>query len=213
MKMRRLAPAPAVLALVLVLAGCDTLLGPSQLYLLPDPPPPAQESDALGEELIGLNALALPEYADSPRIAYVTPEGPVTQARGEVWADPLARSGTLALARALDARTGAAVVVEPFPVEAAPTIRIEVIVDRFITDPGGLTSLTGVYRVSDLRLNGLAINREFDLAVETPPDGFPAIAAAHAAALALLADDIAAALIERWGPGGPAYAGSGGELG
>lgn len=201
MKLPRRVALASALALAAGLAGCAEFT-PTRLHLLPPPPPPAQPSDALAEELIALNRLLLPQYADDPPMALLTPEGDALQSPDDIWADPLARAGAIVLARALGDRTGAPVMVEPFPVEAAPTLRVEVVVDRFITDPDGLTTLTGVYRVSDLRLNGLAIHSHFSVGVEGPVENYEDVAAAHSAALALLAEEIAASLDGRWG-GGP----------
>jgi uncharacterized lipoprotein YmbA len=186
------------LLLPLALAACAELT-PARLHLLPPPPPAAAESDALERQLIGVNYLMLPQYAEDAEIARVLESGAVGQAPDDLWADPLPRAGALALAAALERRTGAAVMVEPFPLEAAPTLRVEVVADRFLADRDGDTALTGAYRVSDLRANGLAIHRRFELAAAAPEPSWSGLAAAHSAALGALADDLAAALIERYG--------------
>ena len=185
----------------LVLAGCS-ILRPPQLFLME--PAPAAERTVAGLEtrLIVVPRLSLPAYAADTRIAVLTADEAgmpaVAQAGDRVWADAPERALTIGLSRALAARTGAPVLAEPWPVEAVPDLKIEVVVDRLLGAEGGALALTGVYRVIDLRRNGLAIVRDFDIAAEAPGPGIEGLAAAHALALGRLADAVAAALAERF---------------
>lgn len=188
---------PPVLLAALMLAGCESLI-PPRAHLLPLPELGDAEG-ALRRELILLAPLALPEYAAERRIAVLEQDGEVSQGAGDVWADSPVRAGTLALARALEARSGAAVLADPAPLEAAPSLRIEVIVDKFLGPDGGPVALEGAYRVSDLRANGLAIFSRFTVEGSSEEDGMAGLVAAHADALDRLAAAMTDKLTRRYG--------------
>jgi uncharacterized lipoprotein YmbA len=183
----------AALAAAAALAACSGIslpAGPPTLHLLPDPPAPAETRPFTGA--IAVSRVSLPEYADVSGIAAMDADGSVERSVEHLWADPPARAITIALARALADRTGAAALAEPWPLEFSPARRVDVIADRMIAGRDGSLRFSGEYRIADG--GGLRTVRRFDLAVDAEGEGYPAIAAAHAEATARLADAIAADL-------------------
>jgi uncharacterized lipoprotein YmbA len=189
--MKRLAPLLAALAL----SACGGLTTdtPPTLLLLPDPPPPATPAPRGGPS-VAVSRVSLPEYADAAGVATARPDGGAEQSLDYVWADAPSRALTLALARALADRTGGAALAEPWPPEFAPDLRVDVIVERLIADGEGAARLVGEFRVADARGPLLARAERFDIAAQGAGEGYVAIADAHAQAVAVLADRIAAAI-------------------
>lgn len=186
-------------AAVLTLGACAEL-NPPTLHLLPGlPAHAAAGGGAVAREQIALSRIALPDYAEDSAIAFLTGETTLTRSVDERWADPLARAATAALASALSERTGALVLAEPWPPEFDPTLRIDVLADRFVGELGGPVAFTGEVRVADARMRGLAVVRRFDIVAPGAGPGFDGVVRAHADAVALLADEIAAALEARYG--------------
>jgi hypothetical protein len=186
---------PAPLAAALLLAGCAGLGAPSALptlALLPDPPRPAVAAPASGRS-VAVSALSLPAYADRAGVARVGPDGRAAQSVDEQWGDPLGRAATLAFARALAERTGALALAEPWPPEFAPDARVDVIVTRLIADADTLR-FDGEYRVATARGPALAAARRFAITAPVAGPGLDALGAAHAAALAALAEEVAPTL-------------------
>lgn len=191
----------ALLAAALTLAGCS-LLQPQKLFLLPRVPAPETSVSGLSDELIVLPRISLPAYVADNRIALLGSDElgqeVVTRSSEVAWADDPERALTAALARAIDARTDAAALPDPWPTEAVPTIKVDVVVREYVGAPGGLLTLEGEYLVSDMRRNGLAIARAFSIEARAPKPGVAGLTAAHSIALGRLADEIAAALAARF---------------
>lgn len=188
--------APTLLALSPLLAGCDAF-APATGHLLPAPQS-VESSAPLRREVIAFMPVSLPDYASEKRLAVLSGDGIVRQDGGDVWADTPPRAVTLALAQALEARTGAAVIADPLPVEAVPTLRVEVVSSRMIGPAGGPVSFQGEYRVSDARRNGLAIFRRFALEGRSDKPGLAGLIDAHADAIEALADEMSATIIKRF---------------
>lgn len=135
----------AALGAALWLAACTQASGPV-FYLLETPAPvPAAERPAAGAE-IGLREIALPLYARRPQIPVLEPDGSVTLSDGHRWAEEPARATTRLVARAISAELGRPVLVEPWPPEVRPGIRVDVDVGYLIGSFGSTLRLEGQYR-------------------------------------------------------------------
>ena len=98
------------------------------------------------------------------------------------------------LSAALDDRLSARVGTEPWPGFDAPGLRVEVTVDRMIGALDGSLEFAGQYfLVAPTSGRILALDR-FALVVPPQGEGYPGLMAAHARALDLLADRIAASV-------------------
>ena len=174
----------------LLIAGCAATRDPV-FYLTPAPQ--AAAGSALAGRTVALRGLNLPLYARAVQIAALAPDGSVTLDDNHRWADDPARGLTRALAAALRAGTGAAVVVEPWPDAAAPNIRLDVNVDRFIGALGGASQLRGDFRLVAVKTGATLTSEAFDIVAPSAGAGYQALVDAHAAALARLAEQIPAA--------------------
>lgn len=194
-------------AAALALSGC-TFLSPPRAFLLPPPPEPFAQVPGLDGRLIAVPRVSLPAYAAEGRIAILSTgedgSPSVSQSGTTLWADTPERALTLALADALEARTGAAVLAEPWPIEADPDLKVGVVVSEAVGALEGPLTFRGDIQVSDLRLNGLAIVRSFEIEVPVTEPDITGLMAAHSAAIGLLADEIANALADRFSDGAEA---------
>ncbi len=182
----------ALLALsALLLAAC----GAPSYYLLPPPAPVARGAAAAGTVVVA--DVAVPAYVEALEIASLSGPETVDLSKRSLWADNPRRALTRHLAAALDGRLTARVGTEPWPAFDAPGLRVEVIVDRMIGAPGGTLDFTGQYALVSPTSGTLRAFDRFALAVPVADGGYPALMAAHARAIDLLADRIAASIAGR----------------
>lgn len=180
------------IAAALTLGACAGLV-PSTMHLLPDPPGPAAGAARLSGATVAVSRISLPDYAERPEVATLTTASAAVQSTDHIWADPLSRSASAALARALADRGAELALAEPWPLEFYPDLRVDVIADQFIGALNGEVRFTGEFRVAESR-GSLLLGQRFDLSTPTGAPGFDALAQAHARLIGLLADEIAAAL-------------------
>ena len=164
----------------------------TRYYLLPKVKP--TERVVFTDNTVALRELDLPLYARAAEIAYLDPNGSVTLADEDRWADEPARSSTRALAASLREALGAPVVVEPWGRTVDPVLRIDVVVDRFIGTPGGEVALTGDFQIVRLDDRKTVSAQGFDITGTAAGTGFDALTRAHADALAKLSDEIVIAI-------------------
>ena len=184
-------PVPALALLALLLAAC----GAPAYYLLPPPSAAARQSSPAGSIVVA--DVAVPTYVEALEIASLTGPETVDLAKRSLWADSPRRALTRHLAAALDARLAARVATEPWPAFDAPGLRVEVIVDRMIGAPGGTLDFTGQYAIVSPSSGTLRALDRFVIAVPVADGGYPALMAAHARAMDLLADRITAGIAGR----------------
>lgn len=182
---------PALALLALLLAAC----GAPSYYLLPAPAPVARSAAPVGTVVVA--DIAVPTYVEALEIASLTGPETVDLSKKSLWADTPRRALTRHLAAALDGRLAARVGTEPWPAFDAPGLRVEVIVDRMIGAPGGTLDFTGQYAIVSPTSGALRAFDRFALAVPVADGGYPALMAAHARAMDLLADRIAASIAGR----------------
>lgn len=99
---------------------------------------------------------------------------------------------TRVVARALSATTGSAVVIEPWPLDTRPILRVDIEVDYFTGQLDGDLRLEGQYRV--VPATGAPLNRTFSLTERSSGDGFQDLVDRHLRALEALARKIASDL-------------------
>lgn len=131
---------------------------------------------------IEVREVSLPTHAASEEI-YVEAEGGGLAVSELLWADDPTRAVTLALSRNLAEITGARVAPEPWPFDAFPAARVDVRVERFLSQADGTLVLAGQYFVADMDGNGRDRSRLFRLSMPLAGDITPAAAAEARAAL------------------------------
>lgn len=183
----RLAIAAILAALV---AACAAPGAPKQ-YLLTAP---VGASGAFSLPAIGLREIALPLYARRPQIASQDAEGALSASDDHRWADDPPRAATRLIARRLTAIGGGAVFQEPWPLSASPDTIVAIEVDRFIGALGGDVVLEGVVLVTDAAGRRRPATRPFRIETPTNGEDHAALADAYGAALASLAEELAAFL-------------------
>lgn len=183
-------PASALALLALLLAAC----GAPSYYLLPPPSAALKQGSPAGSIVVA--DISVPTYVDALEIASLTGPETVDLSKKALWADSPRRALTRHLAAALDGRLAARVGTEPWPAYDQPGLRVEVIVDRMIGAPGGALDFAGQYAIVTANGTMRAFDR-FAIAVPVADGGYPALLAAHAAAMDRLADRIAASITGR----------------
>jgi uncharacterized lipoprotein YmbA len=178
-------------SLALALAACGT----PTYYLLPPPGAAARAGASVGSVVVA--DLNLPAYVDALEIATLTGPETVHLEQKQLWADTPRRALTRHLAAALDSRLGARVGTEPWPGFDAPALRVEVIVDRMIGAPGGGLAFNGQYVLVSPTTGTVSAFERFAITVPPQGEGYPGLFAAHARAMDLLADRIAASISGR----------------
>ncbi|CAN5634437.1 ABC-type transport auxiliary lipoprotein family protein [soil metagenome] len=186
--MKKKAP---LLAFALVLAACGV---EPELYLLP--PPVEAPRAAPPASTIAVAEIGLPTYADTVEIAFLAPTGMVAVDRDSLWADTPRRALTRHLVAALDLRLRARVAAEPWHEFESPGLRIEVVVDRMI---GGTSeemplNFAGQYLVVSPNTGRLVTSDRFDITLFPGEGGYQPLIDAHARAIEVLADEIAASI-------------------
>ncbi len=182
-KFMKLAGVP-LLALV---AACSS----PEYYLLP-PPTEAPTKLASPVRTISVSEISLPSYAEAIEMAVVTDQGAVELDSSASWADTPRRGLTRHLVAALGTRLTAQVGAEPWPGLDRPGLQVSVLTDRLIGNESGSLEFSGQYIVTDPESGRIFASERFDIRTAVPVSGFEGIAAAHARAVELLADDIAA---------------------
>lgn len=190
--MTRAFPALAALFALLLAACASPSAGPT-LYLLEAPAGADQGAPQIVRS-VGLREIALPLYARRPQIARLDGSGAVIAADDQRWAEDPPRAATRLVARTLAKRAGAPVYAEPWAGGAAPELIVEAEVDRFLGALGGELRLEGQMTVYRAGAAGPRKTAPFAISVPASGPGYGALAAAHGAALAQLADRMAEAL-------------------
>ena len=176
----------------LVLAGCG---GNPDYFLLPPPQSAARAASPVGSIVVA--DLSLPAYANALEIASLTAPGVVGLNKTNLWADTPQRALTRHLAGALGERLRARVGTEPWPGFDDPGLRVEVTVDRLIGSENGGLDFAGQYVLVSPASGRITGFDRFAIAVPPQGAGYPGLLAAHARAIDLLADRIAATITGR----------------
>lgn len=191
---RRMIFAAAVAALAL-LTGCGgsaTPAGPF-FHLLPPAPDPAPPAAPLTSLQVGLREVRLPRYAVDERLSILQPDGVALREEYQRWAEDPTRAASQNLADALRRASGAAVALEPWASGFTPDLRAEVEFTRLIGAPDGVLEAAGVWRVLEGQRGRELLSEPFRFDLPVGP-GYEGLMRAHAAALGLLAEELAGAL-------------------
>ena len=178
-----------ILPAVLLLAACGA---DPDYYLLP--PPAAQPRAAAPVSTIGIAEINLPTYAESVQIATLADTGRITVDADNLWADTPRRALTRHLVAALQTRLNAQIAAEPWPGFDRPALRVEVIADRMIGGPGVPLRFSGQYLIVSNDSGRITASNRFAIDVPVEGEGYPALMSAHARAIELLADELAATI-------------------
>lgn len=179
-------PRPWIILPFLALAACGDN---SPRYLLDVPGTEAQIRVPVGS--IEVREVNLPSYAAASEIVHQQPDGAVRPVAKAVWADDPTGAVTRLLARNLDAGTTAVAAAEPWPLENPAQVRVEVRIDRMVSQPDGQFRLAGQFSIAaPFGAVSESITR-FDI-LQPMPEATPnAIAQASSQALMDLARQIA----------------------
>ena len=157
--------------ILISLAGCG-----AEDRFIAAPQVTATERVASRFSSIEIREVSLPTHASSEEI-YVEAEGGGLAVSELLWADDPTRAVTLALSRNLAEITGARVAPEPWPFDAYPAARVDVRVERFLSQADGTLVLAGQYFVADLDGRGRDRARLFSLSAPLANDLTPSAAA------------------------------------
>lgn len=187
-------PGFAAVALVLALSACGS--GPDY-YLLPTQVQPGARGLAASSSVV-VTDIDLPSYADAMEIATIEDNGAVRLQRGASWADEPRRALTRHFAAALALRLGSNVGTDPWPAFSdEPVYRVEIGTDRLIGPLGGTLDFSGQYFVLRARDGTIAASDRFQIRVPVEDESMGAFVAAHARAVEILADQVAARIAGR----------------
>lgn len=168
-----------------VLGACS---GPDTFYTAP----PAEISERVQSRYASVEVLevSLPTYAAGEDVLVSSADGALVSG-DTLWADDPTRSVTLSLTRALAEITGARVAPAPWPFDSFPGARVDVRVERLLSENGRLM-LSGQYFVAALDDSGRDRARLFDLSAPlTEQGGFAELLDARSTLFAELAVMIA----------------------
>ena len=172
-----------ILALCVVLAGCaDTLQ-------YAPPPVTAQERVGVSARTVMIEDVSVPEYASVQEIAVQQPDGSIIADADNVWADLPDRALAASLLRNLNAITSAKVAPAPWPLSGFPEAELSVFVEDMYAAANGTVRLSGFYAIASE--TGRDRLGRFDISTPVRVPGFIGITAAHEAAWADLALQIA----------------------
>lgn len=182
-----------ILPLLAALSAC----GAPDYYLLP--PEAAVTQARSGRVSLAVSDLDLPAYAGALEIAAVSQGGAVQLERNALWADTPQRALTRHLVSALQRRLGGQVMADPWPAFDPPALQLRVVVDRMIGGPGTTLDFAGQYVLVSSSSGGIVASDRFAIQVPTETPGYGGLLAAHARAVEILADQVAARIAGRTG--------------
>ena len=180
-----------LLAAVLALPACG---GDPDYFLLPPPADAARQTSAGS---IAVAEISLPSYAEAMEIAALVGPEQLDLDERALWADTPRRALTRHLVAALESRLGGPVLTEPWPGFDPPARRVEVIVDRMVGGPGSGLDFSGQVVIVAAESGRVIAADRFAIAVAPQGDGYAGLLAAHARAIEILADRIAARISGR----------------
>lgn len=185
MKHTRLA---LITGLSLALAGCASSPEP-KLYFLDQA---TLETPASRNTLrIGFSEIVLPAYARNVQITNLSSDNMIREDDNHRWALPPTEAISVALSQSLEASTGSAVILRPYPREIEPEVQVRVSFDRFLRGADGAADMKGQYLIiADDRDPETRIKR-FSLRVPAMGNGYAGYMRAVSAGLDALAGEIA----------------------
>ncbi len=138
--------------------------------------------------------VTLPTYAALEEIAFETPNGLIASNADILWADDQQRAVTLTVTRNLADILNTNVVPEPWPFVGLPDVAVDVQVERILAGADGNFQLTGQFYVGGDGIDFRNSSQAFAIAKPMADQSLGSIAAAQAAALLDLSEQIARTL-------------------
>ncbi|GGB14094.1 PqiC family protein [Allosediminivita pacifica] len=195
--------------MIAALSACGDGGGPR--YLVESPPSALSVRSAVDTLLV--RTVSLPVYAADEEIAFQDESGVIQTTNLGLWADDPERATTLTITRHLNAMSSAKVASEPWPLPQPPEGVADVRIENFIATNAGTFRISGQYFMGSEQPQP-EINFEnpdeqprqlpaplpdrvkiFDISVSLVGEGPAAIAAAQAAALTELSEQMARDLV------------------
>jgi len=139
------------LLLAATLAGCGTSEPARTSYVLgSSPPPPPVQSSLLGQPVVEVRSVLLPDYLDTTDIVTRKADGSLVASRTGRWGERLSVGMTHALALSLAERLPDVTVTASRP-EDAPWRQVRVDVEAFGVGPDGTCVLTAEWTLRAVR--------------------------------------------------------------
>ncbi|GAB5430969.1 MAG: ABC-type transport auxiliary lipoprotein family protein [Epibacterium sp.] len=172
------------------LAACSSANDPRYLIAAT----PAERVKNLSTRTVEVQLVSLPSYASASDIVSEGDGGALYSQERAQWADDPARGMSVAIARGLSDRTGAAVAVEPWPLNTPADARLDVRIDQSYARADGLFELSGQYAVSSPDGRVREFVKRFHIETPVTEPGPAAAARALSAALAELSRQVAVSM-------------------
>ena len=136
--------------LAVLIAGCATSTAPSYYVMGAEAKVSSRLVSPSNINLIGIDAVRLPAYAQSNGIASLTDNNKVTVEDAFRWAEPPEESIQRSMARNLRQSLGADVIASPYPRGMSADARIQIRFDSFIR-AGNFANMSGQFIITDGR--------------------------------------------------------------
>ncbi|MGR2737192.1 PqiC family protein [Billgrantia sp. Q4P2] len=184
-------PQLALLASMLLLAGCASPTTPANRYMLPDSGTALSVGSPAAEHLLVVQPPRLAHYLDTDGIVLQLDDITLNAARQHLWAEPLGRQLERGLrARLAERLPDTRVMRDEASLGRSEALRLRLEVDRFQGRHDGLAIASGQWQLlaPDGRL--LAMER-FHVETELDDDGYPALVRALGSSWDRVVSDIA----------------------
>ncbi len=154
----------------LLLAGC--LGGGSNPNLFVLNVPETGQTNVRTDKRIGLAEVSLPAYARKQAIINLTGTHRIKEDDDNRWANPPAEAISTALAHALEARLGTAVVQRPYPRSLEPTVQVRVALDKLLRGQDGSAQMQGQFLIVSEPTDEVVHIERFSLSKPAPREGY-----------------------------------------
>lgn len=141
-----------------------------------------------------VRTVSLPSYAAAEEIPTETANGLIASNEDVLWADDPERAVTLIVTQTLADILNTDIGPDPWPFIGLPDVAIDIRVARMLAGADGMFRLAGQYYVGGDGIDFPNSTLSFDISKPMPDLSLPSIAAAQAAALLTLSEQIAQSL-------------------
>lgn len=149
-------------SLVVLIAGCASSAAPSYYVMGAKTGPSISSFSNPAINLIGIDAVRLPAYAQTNGIASLTDRNQITVEDAFRWAEPPEESIQRSMAKNLRQSLGADVIASPYPRGMSADARIQIRFDRFIRS-GNYADMSGQFIITDGRGREVETVEDFDI--------------------------------------------------
>ncbi len=138
-----------------------------------------------------VRTVSLPIYAAVEEIAIESDSGLIKINEDVLWADSPERAVTLVLTRTLSDILNIDVGPEPWPFIGLPDVSVDVRVEKIIAGADGVFRLSGQYFIGGDAIDFRRTSQTFDIEIQMTDTSLQSVAAAQAAALLALSEQVA----------------------